>query len=186
MDDHLTEPARTGPAGAARWSAYLDWMRADLARIVLSLDETEQRRSRVPSGWSPIEMLSHCLHMEQRWFVWGFLGEKVERPWGDWSMPEPWVAETVNEQRPGARWTVPDDVSADELVERLHRIGATTGEVLRTRSLDEVAPPGRRFKDGTLPDLEWICFHVFHEYARHLGQLDVAVELRGATPSPDN
>jgi hypothetical protein len=29
--------------------------------------------------------------MEQRWFVWGFLVEEVDRPWGDWSRHEPWA-----------------------------------------------------------------------------------------------
>ena len=50
----------------------------------------EQRTTRLASGWTPIELLSHVLHMEQRWFVWGFLGEEVADPWGDWSRDEPW------------------------------------------------------------------------------------------------
>jgi hypothetical protein len=29
-------------------------------------------------------------------------------------------------------------------------------------------------------DLERICFHVLAEYARHAGQLDIAVELAGS------
>jgi hypothetical protein len=27
--------------------------------------------------------------------------------------------------------------------------------------------------------LQWICFHVLQEYARHVGHLDVVVELAG-------
>ena len=27
------------------------------------------------------------------------------------------------------------------------------------------------------PTLEWICFHVLAEYARHAGHLDITVEL---------
>jgi uncharacterized damage-inducible protein DinB len=182
----LTEPTSSGPSGAARWSAYLDWLRADLSRTVLSLDPAEQRRSSVPSGWSPIEMLSHCLHMEQRWFVWGFLGEDVEQPWGDWSVPEPWTSDDSDEVRPGARWVVPEDVTAESLVSRLDGVGARTREVLAARGLGETALAGGRFDDGVLPDLEWICFHVVTEYARHLGQLDVALEVAGATPSDGN
>ena len=30
------EPAKHGPAGAARWSAYLDWVRQDIRDGVLS------------------------------------------------------------------------------------------------------------------------------------------------------
>ncbi|MGH3314739.1 MAG: DUF664 domain-containing protein [Nocardioidaceae bacterium] len=29
--------------------------------------------------------------------------------------------------------------------------------------------------------MEWICFHVLQEYARHAGHLDVAVELASRT-----
>ncbi len=172
------EPDKTGPAGSARWSAYLDWLRADLAHAVLALSPEEQRRSSVPSGWSPLELLNHGLHMEQRWFVWGFLGEEVAEPWGDWSTPEPWTSDDSDEVRPGARWAVPSGETAESLAARLDEVGARTREVLATRSLRDTAPAGGRFDDGVLPDLEWICFHVVTEYARHLGQLDVAVEVR--------
>lgn len=168
------EPDKHGPAGAARWAAYLDWVRQDLAGTVLALPEDERRTTRLPSGWTPIEMLSHVLHMEQRWFVWGFLGEQVAEPWGDWDVDEPWD--------PGVdgRWTVADDATAEDLAARLAAIGARTGEILRTVPLETTASPGGRFADDP-PTLEWICFHVLAEYARHAGQLDVAVEVAGLT-----
>ena len=169
VDRDDLEPAKDGPAGAPRWAAYLDWVRNDLAATVVALPESEQRTSRLPSGWTPIELLSHVLHMEQRWFVWGFLGEPVDEPWGDWTVEEPWDQE-------GARWTVADDVTAAELAERLQAIGARTRSVLRDFPLDATASPGGRFADDP-PSLEWICFHVLAEYARHAGQLDVAVEI---------
>lgn len=164
------EPSKHGPAGAARWAAYLDWVRQDLADAVLRLDESEQRTSRIASGWTPIEMLSHVLHMEQRWFVWGFLGEHVEQPWGDWTVEEPWDSEL------GGRWHVPDEVSAEELVARLWTVAERTRSVLRDFPLDATASPGGRFAADP-PTLEWICFHVLAEYARHAGHLDIAVEL---------
>jgi hypothetical protein len=108
--------------------------------------------------------------MEQRWFVWGFLGEQVDEPWGDWSVDEPW-----DEDRNG-RWTVADDITAEELAERLRAIGARTRSILADFSLDATASPGGRFADDP-PTLEWICFHVLAEYARHAGHLDIAVEL---------
>ena len=170
VDRDDLEPPKDGPAGAPRWAAYLDWVREDLAATVVALSEDEQRRSRLPSGWTPIELLSHVLHMERRWFVWGFLGEQVDRPWGDWTVDEPWDSEL------DGRWAVPDDVRAEDLVERLHAIGERTRSVLRDFALDATASPGGRFADDP-PTLEWICFHVLAEYARHAGQLDVAVEL---------
>ena len=83
------EPDKTVPAGAERWAAYLDWLREDLIEGILSLPPQEQRSSRLPSDWSPIELLSHLVHMEQRWFIWGFLGEPVAEPWGTGTLPNP-------------------------------------------------------------------------------------------------
>lgn len=166
------EPSKHGPAGAARWAAYLDWVRQDLADAVLRLDEAERRTSRIASGWTPIELLSHVLHMEQRWFVWGFLGEPVDEPWGDWTVDEPWDSEL------GGRWHVADDVTAEELVARLWAVGERTRSVLRDFPLDATSSPGGRFAADP-PTLEWICFHVLAEYARHAGHLDIAVELGG-------
>ncbi len=164
------EPPKSGAAGAARWADYLDWVRSEMIRGVLGLTPEQQRAARVPSSWTPIELLSHALHMEQRWFVWGFLGEPVTDPWGDWDVDDPW-AEGVQ-----GRWQVPDERTVDELVERLEAIGARTREVLASYPLDAVASPGGRFAADP-PTLEWICFHVLAEYARHAGHLDIVVEL---------
>jgi uncharacterized damage-inducible protein DinB len=170
------EPDQHAPAGAPRWSAYLDWVRADLAATVVALSAERQRQTLVPSGWAPIELLSHVLHMEQRWFVWGFLGEPVDEPWGDWSVEEPW------DPAADGRWVVADDVTAERLAERLDAVGARTRRILRDFPLDATAAPGGRFADDP-PTLEWICFHVLAEYARHAGHLDIVVEL-SAGPRP--
>ena len=167
------EPAKSGPAGAERWSGYLEWVREDLIDGVLGLSYDGQRSPRVPSGWTPLELLNHVLHMEQRWFVWGFLGEPVAEPWGDWDVDEPWESEA------GGRWVVPAEVTAEELAERLRAIGRRTSQVLRDFPLDAVSSPGGRFADDP-PTLEWICFHVLAEYARHAGHLDIVAELSGS------
>ena len=185
------EPARSAPAGAQRWADYLDWMRAELVRGVLALSYDEQRTSRVPSGWTPLELLNHVLHMEQRWFVWGFLAEPVAEPWGDWTTPEPWASDESDTTSPGARWAVPSDVAAGTLAERLEAVGVRTRGVLRDFPLDATASPGGRF-DADPPTLEWICFHVLAEYARHAGHLDIVAEQSGpsatgaARPPRDN
>jgi hypothetical protein len=130
---------------------------------VLALSDVEQRTSRLASGWTPIELLGHLAHMERRWFVWGWQHEDVEAPWGDRS-------------EDGSRWEVPADVSAEDLVTLLRDVGRRTDEVLATHDLDTWATPAEHFDEG-LPTLRWICFHVLHEYARHAGHLDIAVEL---------
>lgn len=77
------EPTKTGPGGAERWIGYLDWLRAEVRDGVLALSPAEQR-----------------------WFVWGFLGDQVAEPWGDWNTDEPWLSDDADATRPSARWTV--------------------------------------------------------------------------------
>ena len=166
------EPSKRGEPGVERWIDYLDWVRQDLADRVLGLDRTQQRTAWVPTGWAPIEMLSHGLHLERRWFLWGFLAEPIEEPWGDWDVDDP--IDPAPATTP--RWHVPADVSAQDLARRLAETGERTREILRANPLDTPGRAGGRFTTDP-PTLEWICFHVLAEYTRHLGHLDVAVEL---------
>lgn len=176
MSGPPAEPPPDGPGSAARWAGYLDWLREEVIAAVLALEPAERRATRLPSGWSPVEMLSHLLHMEQRWFVWGFLGESVDEPWGDWTVPEPWLADDSDATRPGARWVVPDDITAEDLAGRLRTLGERTRAVLVEHPMDARAATGGRFGEDP-PTLGWICFHVLVEYARHAGHVDVAAEL---------
>jgi uncharacterized damage-inducible protein DinB len=162
------EPPKSGASGAERWSDYLAWVRADVIEGVLRLSHDDQRTPRVPSGWTPLELLSHVLHMEQRWFVWGFLGEQVDAPWGDWDVDDPTSG--------SGRWQVDPETTADELASRLSALGQRTTGILRGHPLDAVGAVGGRFQADP-PTLEWICFHVLAEYARHAGHLDIVVEL---------
>jgi len=170
------EPPKSGAAGAARWSGYLDWVRSEMVDGVLGLVPARRRTTLVPSGWTPLELLSHVLHMEQRWFVWGFLGEPVDDPWGDWNVPEPWTSDDSDETEPAARWVVADEVTGESLADRLRALGDRTRGVLLSHPLDTPAAPGGRFGQDP-PTLEWICFHVLAEYARHAGHLDVSTEF---------
>ena len=65
-------------------------------------------------------------------------------------------------------------MTAEVLAAWLEEIGVRTRRVLREFPLAAVSSPGGRFADDP-PTLEWICFHVLADYARHAGQLDVAV-----------
>ena len=134
---------------------YLEWLREDIIAAVLSLPSAEQREMRVPSGWSPLELFNQALHMEQRWFVWGFLGEPVAEPWGDWNVPEPWTSDDSDETRPSARWQVADDVTAEALATRLHALGERTRAVLLEYGLDTPGAVGGRFGEDP-PMLEWM------------------------------
>jgi uncharacterized damage-inducible protein DinB len=151
------------------FAAYLSYFREAVAEAVLALPEEERRTTRLTSGWTPIELLSHLAHMERRWFVWGFLREDVADPWGDWDTEEPVE---------GSRWHVPAEVTAESLVAMLRDVGERTSSVLAGHDLEVRAQPSPHFDEG-IPTLRWICFHVLHEYARHAGHLDIAVELAG-------
>ena len=162
MDVPFPEPA--GDADPATLVVrLLDFHRATAVRNVASLPDGHERHSVLPSGWTPLELLSHLAHMEQRWIVWGFLGEEVPAPWGD----------EIDD-----RWHVPDDVSVDDVIAMLHATADRTRQVLAHHPLSELAAVGGRFAADP-PTLAAISLHVLQEYARHVGHLDIVVELAG-------
>ena len=163
--DH--EPRRDSADPAVLFAASLNYYRHAVEQKLRSLSHADLRTSRLPSGWSPLELLSHLVHMEQRWFRWGFLAEPVEHPWGDNAG-----------RRRDERWEVPDGVELDELLQALHDGGTVTSEILSSHTLEERGALGGRFTQDP-PTLAWICFHVLQEYARHAGHLDISVELAG-------
>jgi hypothetical protein len=157
------------PASDARFLLleYLDFYRATVADKLDGLSERELRTSRLPSGWSPLELLRHLVFMERRWLVWGFLGEQVDEPWGD--------------DREG-RWHVPDDESPEHLLRLLRDGGVRTRRIVEGHDLADSAAVGGRFaEDPPPPSLMGILFHVLQEYARHAGHLDIARELADGT-----
>jgi len=168
----MNEPAPGTGSEGEHFASYLEWAREEIIEGVLKLSPEEQRTTRVASGWTPIELLSHVLHMEQRWMIWRFLGEDVTDVRGDWR---------GGEAGPDSRWEVADDVTAENLAERLRAVGARTSEIFRTHPLETRAAELRDIEDEVPLDLRWLGFHVLTEYARHAGHLDIVVEL---APSP--
>jgi hypothetical protein len=161
------EPRPTTADVGELFSAYLRYFREAAIAKVAALSPEEQRTTRLASGWTPLELLHHLAFMERRWLAWNFLGEDVVRPWGD-----------RREDRPEDPWFVPDDVGVDEIAAMLRDDGERTDAVLAAHPLDEVGRPAPGYP-GPVAPLSWICFHVLQEYARHVGHLDIAVELAG-------
>ncbi|MET7880231.1 DUF664 domain-containing protein [Micromonospora profundi] len=159
-------PEPTDPAGgrAEVFLTYLDYFRESVVAKVSALAEPELRRSRLPSGWTPLELLTHLRHVELRWIEWGFQGREVAEPWGD---------------SRGDRWYVAPEETRSDLVAALRAQGAHTTAVVTAHDLAEIGAPGPRWEGAAPASLERVLFHLVQEYARHLGHLDVVAELAG-------
>ena len=162
----LPEPGPDAVDPAEKFLEYLDYFRSEVRRKVADLDGSDLHDSRLPSGWSPAELVSHLRHRERRWFVWGFLGEDVGEPWGD--------------HDESGRWTTTGPI--DEMLDALDAGGVRVREIVASNDLLDVASGDGRFADGTPPPtLLAILFHVMQEYARHTGHLDIVRELIDGT-----
>jgi uncharacterized damage-inducible protein DinB len=157
-------PTRPAASRAEVFLGYLDYFRASVVHKVTALVEPERRTSRLPSGWTPLELLKHLRFVELRWIEWGFQGRPVPEPWGD---------------RREDRWYVAKDETVADLVAALTTQGRHTRAVVEHADLATVGQPGPRWGGADPASLERILFHLVQEYARHLGQLDIVVELAG-------
>ncbi len=150
---------------------FLDYYRSVITRKIEGLTDAELRESRLPSGWSPLELVKHLVYMERRWLRWGFLAEQVPDPRGD-------------EDQTG-RWRAGPGDTVAGLIAALHAAGEQTRTIASAASLADISAPGGRFAEGDpkpRPTLAWILAYVLQEYSRHAGHLDVARELiDGAT-----
>lgn len=143
---------------------YLDYFRESVLAKVSVLAEDELRSSRLPSGWTPLELLKHLRYVELRWIEWGFQGRDVGDPWGD---------------RREDRWYVAPEENRDDLITALRAQGAHTSAVVRANDLAAPGAPGPRWDGADPAPLERVLFHLLQEYARHLGHLDIVAELAG-------
>lgn len=160
----LPFPSPTDPVAsrAEVFLGYLDYFRSVLVDKLEGLPDSELRHSRLPSGWTPIELLKHLSYVELRWLEWGFEGRDVAEPWGD---------------RRGDRWYVAPDETLSDLVDGLRVQAARSRAVVEAHDLSEVGQPGERWDGADPATLERILFHLVQEYARHAGHLDIVREI---------
>lgn len=161
----LKEPSPSLADPGELFVAYLDYYRAEVLRKLDGMAEEELRSSWLPSGWTPLELVKHLAYMEQRWLRWGFAGEAVPSPWGDWDAGR-------------ERWEVSPQDTLASLTALLREQGERTREIVAGAALLDRAPAGPRCDPAEEPPaLSWILFHVLQEYARHAGHLDIVCEL---------
>jgi uncharacterized damage-inducible protein DinB len=156
------EPTVPAASRAEVFLRYLDYFRAQAIEKVTALPEAEARASRLPTGWTPLELLVHLTAMERRWIEWRFEGR---------ALPDPWV------DRPAGRWQVPADATVADVVAALTERAAYTRGFIEATDLDTVGVPGPGWPEPAT--LERVLFHMLQEYARHLGHLDIVTELAG-------
>jgi hypothetical protein len=156
------EPTDRIASRAQVFLGYLDYFRSVVVCKLEGLPDSELRRSRLPSGWTPIQLLKHLTYVELRWLMWGFEGRDVPERWGD------------NRED---RWYVAADETFADLVLALHAQAAGTRAVVEAHDLSEVGQPGERWGCADPPPLERVLFHLVQEYARHVGHLDIVREL---------
>jgi uncharacterized damage-inducible protein DinB len=154
------EPELPVSSRAEVFLGYLDYFRSRLVSKLDALPDGELRRSRLPSGWTPIELLKHLAHVELRWLEWRFEGRDVADPWGD----------TRDD-----RWYVGADETFPVLVAALHAQAARSRAIVESHDLADIGQPGDGWAQPAA--LERVLFHLLQEYARHIGHLDVASEL---------
>lgn len=158
------EPTEPAVSRSEVFLRYLDYFRSRLVSKLEGLADSELRRSRLPSGWTPIELLKHLAFVEMRWLEWGFEGRDVGDPRAD--------------SRDG-RWYVAPDEALAGLVATLGSRAARTRAIVAAHALDDVGQPGDRWNGAEPASLERVLFHLLQEYARHVGQLDIVCELAG-------
>jgi uncharacterized damage-inducible protein DinB len=165
MSIPFPEPTAAAESRTEVFERYLSFFRDRLAAKLRELPGDELRRSRLPSRWTPLELLKHLTYVEMRWLEWGFEGRSVPDPWGD---------------RRNGRWYVAPEESLEDLLAALDAQARRSHGVIVAHDLDEVGQPGERWDGAPPATLERVLFHLLQEYARHLGHLDIVCELAGA------
>jgi len=164
----LPFPSPTSPVDsrAELLTGYLAYFRSVLADKLHGLDDDALRRSRLPSGWTPLELLRHLIQVERRWLEWGFEGRDVGDPWAD---------------HRDARWYVDPSTTLDDLLAELDAQANMSQQVVAAHDLDERGAPGERWDGHEPATMERVLLHLVQEYARHVGHLDVVRELIDGT-----
>jgi hypothetical protein len=121
------EPAIAVPSRAEVFLGYLDYFRSRLVSKLEALPGGELRASRLPSGWTPVELLKHLAYDELRWLEWRFEGRDIADPWGD--------------DRDG-RWYVAPGETLTDLVAALHAQAARTRAIVESHDLADRGLPG--------------------------------------------
>jgi uncharacterized damage-inducible protein DinB len=145
-----------GPDGDER-TALLHFLAANrlaALQIVDGMSEEDGRRSVVPSGWTPFDLLVHLGGVERHWFLLVLAGDLSDAP-----------------ARPGQVSTLAEAVASYRAeCER-------SDQILTGFSLDDPLTVQPAELVGEVTTVRGVVLHVIEEIARHAGHLDLAREL---------
>ena len=164
MSVPFPEPCLPAASRAEVLLGYLDYFRARIVAKLESLPAAELTASRLPSGWTPLELLHHLAYVEVRWLEWRFEGRDITEPWAD--------------ERDG-RACAPPGATLVGLVAALYAQAAASRAIVAGHDLSDIGQPGERWDAGRPASLERVLLHLVQEYARHTGHVDIVSELAG-------
>lgn len=171
----MTERPEPSPQPDERTAleSFLDYFRATLLWKAEGLTDQQARSATVePSIMSIAGLLRHMAEVERHWFQMYLRGDAENRLfWGG--------------DDPDADFHVPDSVTLADCVALFEREVATSREITRHFTLDDLAAISDRQRgldSDWRPNLRWIMVHMIEEYARHCGHADLIRErIDGAT-----
>ena len=133
---------------------FLAANRRAVLQIVDGMSEADARRSVVPSGWTPIDLLEHLGGVERHWFLLVLAGDRNDPP------AHPGKVSTMAEAM----------VSYRAECER-------SDHILTGFTLDDPLTVQPAELAGEVTTVRGVLLHVIEEIARHAGHLDLAREL---------
>lgn len=140
-------------------TGYLSHQREHVLGILDGLDEDALRRPVLPSGWTPLGLVSHlAIDVERFWFHDVFAGEPVTYEWDGWHPP--------------------GDVPVAAVFDLYREEIAKADAIIAAAPLD-AAPANwpERWPDWRFDDLRQLLLHVMTETCVHAGHLDAVREL---------
>jgi Protein of unknown function (DUF664) len=142
----------------------LDGQRAHVLGTLEGLSDESLRRPMLPSGWTCLGLVQHlALDVERFWFCGIVAGQTNETADSD----------------PSNGWVVPQDVTAESVLERYRHETQRANEIIAGVSPD-AAPafwPSDLWPNWRLATVREVTLHVISETSVHAGHLDAVREL---------
>jgi uncharacterized damage-inducible protein DinB len=130
------------------------------------LTEEQARRSLVPSGWTPIDLVHHLCTGEQFWIGVIMRGDPVD------------LDELQRAMETG--WGTPDDLTLSVAIDQYREASRESDAFIAEVASADVAParlPPWEATHHWARSLRTVMLHQIEETARHAGHLDIAREL---------